>query len=169
MATAMTNDTPFGSGESCPYCGAENFPCEHLALTFVPGDSIGGGAAFDEARAFLVALDNALVDAATDGATLVAGICRDLCLEAAKLGRRRVDPVDPENVPAELGLARWELLEEVVARTPADVRECVVVYGGFCAEDSGRVAYALDVERVRALLREEIAALSGSLSEGFAR
>lgn len=161
MATAMTNDSPVGSGDTCPFCDATDLECEHVALMFVPSDRISGGLADDEAQAFLEALDEALVEAAKNRKAGVRGACRALCLEAAKLARRREDRVEPEDVPCELDLARWELLDEILARVPGtEVRDCQVEYGGFAAEDSGRVAYALDVERVGARLRAEMDAFS---------
>jgi hypothetical protein len=157
----MERDDDFESGGTCPICGAMDPDCEHVALTWVPGDRISGGAAYDEARGFLDVLDEALVEAARSGATPVTGICRNLCLRAARLGRRRKAPVDPDDAPSELDLARWELLEEILAEAPGtEVRDYEVEYGGFCAEDAGRGAYAHDVERVVARLRAEIAGLS---------
>lgn len=158
----MERDDDFESGGTCPICGAADLGCEHVALTWVPGDRISGGAAYDEARDFLDVLDEALVEAARSGATPVTGICRNLCLRAARLGRRRKAPVDPDDAPSELDLARWALLEEIVARAPADVREMQVEYGGFAAEDSGRVAYSPDVERIRKALTEETGQLTAS-------
>ncbi len=150
-----TDDSPI-----CPICDAADLSCEHVALTFVPGDSIGGGAAYTEAHAFLAALDDALVESATRRAVRIKGACRALCLEAAKLARRREDRVNPGDVPSELDLERWELLEDVLSRVPGvEVRDYEVGYGGFGAEDSGRVVYAFRVARVVEKLREEIEVL----------
>ena len=46
------------------------------------------------------------------------GACRALCLEAAKLERRREVRVGPDDLPAQLDLERWGLLEEVLAPVP---------------------------------------------------
>lgn len=146
----------------CPICDARGHECEHLALLFVPGEGLGGGPAYEDAKAFLEALDEALIRSATKGRPRVKGLCRDLCLQAAKLGRRREDPVAPEDVPAELDLERWELLAEVLDHARgAEVRGFVQAYGGFAAEDSGRAVWAVHVERVVERLREEIEALEG--------
>lgn len=154
-------DDDVEAGDTCPVCGAADLGCEHVALTWVPGDRVSGGAAYDEARAFLEALDDALVDSATRRAVRVKGPCRALCLEAARLARRREDRVGPGDVPSELDFERWELLEEMLAGVAGtEVRDYAVEYGGFAAEDSGRVAYAFDVERVVTRLQAEVEALS---------
>ena len=146
----------------CPICDVKSLECGHLALTFVPGEGLGGGPAYEDAKAFLEALDQALIRSAKTGRPRVKGLCRGLCLEAAKLGRRREDRVAPEDVPAELDLERWELLEEVLDHARgAEVRDYVQGYGGFAAEDSGRAVWAVHVERVVERLQEETEALEG--------
>lgn len=154
MSDIDDEDAPEGT---CPICGEEDFACRHVALTFVPGDRIAGGAASAAAEEFLNALDEALVESAKDGAARGQGRCRDLCRKAAEFGRRRGEP---EDAPSELDAERWELLEEIVDRVPGvEIQDYVAGYGGFCAEDSGRVAWAEDAERVTAALKEAADAL----------
>lgn len=72
----MKTDDEFASGDSCPICDAKDLSCAHVPLTFVPGDSIGGGAAYDAAQKSLRALDHALMVAAKRRTTRVKGACR---------------------------------------------------------------------------------------------
>ena len=95
------------------------------------------------------------------------GACRDLCLEAARLGRRRENRVDPEDVPAELDLERWELLEEILAQVPGtEVRDYEAVrrvrVPRTRAGRPGRSTSTRVVER----LREEIEALEAKKRSG---
>ena len=57
-----TEDSPI-----CPICDEKGLRCEHVALTFAPGESLGGGAAYEEAQAFVAALDDALVECSSFG------------------------------------------------------------------------------------------------------
>ena len=147
-------------GPPCPFCDDTGLECEHVALLFEPGEGISGGPAYSEAREFLSRLDEALVGSASTRADRVRGACRDLCKEAVSQTRRRKSPIDPADAAAELDLARFELLEEILgAIRGVEIRKNVVEYGGFAAEGSGRVVWERRPGLVEKRLEREIRAL----------
>lgn len=148
---------------ACLVCGDPYFGCIHFVLSWNRAEiNAGGGAYYDVVDKLLSRLNDSMTAAAKGAPIIAVDDLSDLLVHASKITK---EDCDPEDVYVELTPEVREFVEDLLFEIPeTHIKEHIIVYDGFPAEDVGYLFWSSTPEVGQQYLEQKLASIRSSVT-----